>query len=1426
MARHVAQLFPHLRFRIWGFLAVVAIIASVLVVAPAPSGAQPAVDVVTTDTTITLSWEVEGQVSFFWWQPEIQRQEIVNVADAKSYTITGLTPGSKHVFSFFGALSGKIEVTAKAADTAAPPPDTAPPPPDTQQASEQSIAHCFSDSLVETVRGYYEANKNKPPTHGENWKRVLIAFGEVQDENLTPFTAAEARAGEQRWLGWRPVREAIECIETANPPPPPSPEISITSGADVTEGANASFTVTATPPPSAGLDVSVTVTQGGSFTTQTGTRTVTITTTGTASFTITTDDDSADEFDGSITATVDAGTGYTVSSSAGSAAVAVADNDPAAQPGQTNNQPTVSIADASSNEGDDVDFVVSVSPVQSSAIALDYHTADGTAIAHSDVDDYTAASGQVTIPAGSSSATITISTTEDSDIEIDDEFTVTISNPPAGVTISDDTATGTIRNDDTGTRGSAYRDNYKYIVLNLAQSSWLSVWEDGGEKTWKFHLNKKPPHAITVRPVVQGARNARSLDISPDYLVFTPSNWNQHQTISVLHLGDWGSHLGTAHVSLDFVEYPGFEAISDLSVKMYGVNRSNPITQRKPDPNLLMEGDPASSLTYQLKLGRIPRNPVTVSITNPDPGAVTVTPTSLVFNHENYDEFQDVTITPVADSDHDDEDVEITVTIPVPHPVDAQVTSRALTETFRVAVEEPPTPSVRVAPKSLTFDEGTTAKYDVWVRTDPGNGKSVIVTPTFTGSDVTVSPTTLTFTGGSTGNWQTRQRVTVTAAQDPDKDHENVTISHVISGDGNGYSAQSPSQSVAVDVLDDEAKVEIEFDRTVFKSDGNVVLDEGNTSGVDMRVRLTHDPGPAGGANGQVVITNFRSAGKELVVDPPTLTFTTGPTGNWNDWQTLTIKPPSGNEDDGNTRHDRHRIELQLGAAPYKLQNLPGYPDTTDDLVVRAINVFYFDDEIANDLHLEHTSLTLHEGGSAATYELALGGDAGGPVTVTITNPDPAKLTVSPTTVTFPYGGKGDWHTAEVTLTALQDADPLDETLQVVHDYNGYTNTQQTLTVNIDDDEELAMTLPASTVALDELSSTTYDVYLSTDPGDGRSVVITPVSGDTDRLTVSGPLTFTGGSSGNWNSAQTVTLNAPLDDNYVKDTVTITHTISGFAGVSAPSVTATIADAKPVYVTWTSDPAGEKIAPNSTLNLTEGTPGEVYVHFDPALLIEGKFKDDWFDRMAKGNEGLTVGDGGPTIYVRVPGSISSFFAARSAGENCDGRYPRPRSTNAKYCDTVPVKSDIDADTNDETRRMEFHVGSLPALSYAAPRRLTVKIEDTSISMQAWPSALFPIEDVAATQDVWVRLKQKPEPGVTVTIQPEIKSADSTKVSATPSSLTFDASDWDTFQKFTVTASSDVDTANEDISFKLKGTASDSKVVVLDAKIGVTVLDDD
>ena len=71
--------------------------------------------------------------------------------------------------------------------------------------------------VVKRVEGYYEANKHRADrNHGENWLRVLVAFGQYQERGIAPYSAAEARESAKVWRGWEEVALALEGLESAN----------------------------------------------------------------------------------------------------------------------------------------------------------------------------------------------------------------------------------------------------------------------------------------------------------------------------------------------------------------------------------------------------------------------------------------------------------------------------------------------------------------------------------------------------------------------------------------------------------------------------------------------------------------------------------------------------------------------------------------------------------------------------------------------------------------------------------------------------------------------------------------------------------------------------------------------------------------------------------------------------------------------------------------------------------------------------------------------------------------------------------------------------------------------------------------------------------------------------------------------------------
>ena len=81
-----------------------------------------------------------------------------------------------------------------------------------QQMAAKVAGYEVPQSLINKVRSYYEANKDKPQG-GKNWFRVLIAFGVETHDTWTAMTAAEVEPKVQNWSGWKPVYEALLKLE-------------------------------------------------------------------------------------------------------------------------------------------------------------------------------------------------------------------------------------------------------------------------------------------------------------------------------------------------------------------------------------------------------------------------------------------------------------------------------------------------------------------------------------------------------------------------------------------------------------------------------------------------------------------------------------------------------------------------------------------------------------------------------------------------------------------------------------------------------------------------------------------------------------------------------------------------------------------------------------------------------------------------------------------------------------------------------------------------------------------------------------------------------------------------------------------------------------------------------------------------------------
>ena len=459
-----------------------------------------------TDSSMTLSWS-QREVDHYlvYWAEAVENADVQFVqvdAGTLTHTLTGLKADTEYAVIVYSQDYDEVTPTAY---------------------QRTAAATCDTADAEQKARAAYDWHvNNNGPDEGLFW-RILNTLGagnmpakpaDVTVETVTAQYVEDYSDGKS-WGGWTPIVTALECVEgdgsAQQDATPATPEISIVSNGDITEGGNASFTLTANPAPAANLDVTVAVAQSGDYGVTPGSQTVSIPTTGSYTLTIPTVNDGLDEADGSVTATVSTGAGYTVSATAGSATVAVADDD--AAPPAT---PEISITAGSGiTEGGNATFTVTANPAPASALSV--------SVSVTQSGDYGVNTGSrtVTIPT-TGSYTLTVATVNDNVDEADGSVTATVSTG-AGYTVSTTAGSVTV----------AVADD---DVPEISITGGTGITE-GGNASFTLTANPAPTTALSV---------SVSVAQTGDYGVSTGS-----QTVSIPTTGSYTLTVATVNDALD-----------------------------------------------------------------------------------------------------------------------------------------------------------------------------------------------------------------------------------------------------------------------------------------------------------------------------------------------------------------------------------------------------------------------------------------------------------------------------------------------------------------------------------------------------------------------------------------------------------------------------------------------------------------------------------------------------------------------------------------------------------------------------------------------------------------------------------------------------------------------------------------------------------
>ena len=600
--------------------------------------------------------------------------------------------------------------------------------------------------------------------------------------------------------------------------------------------------------------------------------------------------------------------------------------------------------------------------------------------------------------------------------------------------------------------------------------------------------------------------------------------------------------------------------------------------------------------------------------------------------------------------------------------------------------------------------------------------------------------------------------MTVTAAEDDDGVTDaGVTLTHTVSGGGYG-STTVPDVEVSITENDTAGLV---------LSKTGLTVTEGDAAGSSYTVKLATRP------SGSVSVTISGHDGADLSLSGTTLssnqlTFTVD---DWNAAQTVTVK--AGHDDDG----------AADTAALTHTASGGDYAGITADLPVTVT-----DDDTAA-IVLSETGLTVTEGVAAgSTYTVKLVTQPTGDVTVTVSGHAGTDLSLSGTTLssnqlTFTTT---NWATAQtVTIKAGHDDDAVNDTATLTHTASGgdYASVSNTLPVTVTDDDTAAIVLIETglTVTEEDAAGSTYTVKLATQPSGSVSVTISGHAG-TDLTLDKTTLTFT---TGNWDTAQTVTVKAGQDDDGANDTATLTHTASGgdYASVS-----------NTLPVTVTDDDTAAIVLSETDLTVTEGdAAGSSY----------------------------TV-----KLATQPSGSVTVTISGHDGTDlSLDADQLTFTTTNWATAQTVtPIKAGQDDDAVNDTATLTHtasggdyaSITAHPAGDGHRRRQAAIVLSETDLTVT---------EGVAAGTSYTVKLATEPTGEVTVTVSGHA-GTDLTLsgTTVTNNQLTFTVDNWATAQTVTVKAGQDNDGANDTAT--LTHTASGGDYASITADLPVSITDDD
>ncbi|MBF2753660.1 MAG: hypothetical protein ISN29_00110, partial [Gammaproteobacteria bacterium AqS3] len=661
------------------------------------------------------------------------------------------------------------------------------------------------------------------------------------------------------------------------------------------------------------------------------------------------------------------------------------------------------------------------------------------------------------------------------------------------------------------------------IVLSTSS---LSISEEGSG-LFSVHLDERPAADVTVTLASDNTDVTLDTDSAQTgnqtTLTFTAISWAIPQTVTVSAAADTDSADDTAVIT---ASSPDISESQTLAVKVNDARRimvSPSVIEIREGDTFIRNNQLSAPITITLshqptsRFNVLLRDPADTPYLQVGPGGAGISQevfTGKLQGSDDYGVVIQLTTQSSLSAKQDDNDIQddlytVLITVEDTGLGDGGYGGVTGSLAIRVLDDDPIEPVITVPSPPISVTESGATTFPIKLAANPLRATSVTLSAN--NPDITVSPSTVSFTGG---NWNSDQTITLSAAQDADSLDETVTLTLT------GERVRTPvTRTVAL--IDDDIGYTLAPTSLAIQENGSGTFTVVMQSAPPLARTLT-----------------LASDNTDVSLDKTSLSFTPD---NWQTAQTVTVsaaEDPDGDDDTATISLSSNGVGV--ASLPVTVTDQVEYSLIVSDRTWQMTEQDAIDTagEIDATVRLSHRPSDdiglVFVNLSNDHANLSIGsGDAGSTLFFTADNWEtPQAFPWSSTPMTYPDDGNSDDESITLTLSAS---------------LGGYDGISTTVALTVYDDDVARPTLPGAPVQVVEGASATFSIGLSSDPGAGGQAVTlrlptdAGITLDTDANTAGNQtvLNFTGGAGGSWQRAQTVTVTAPQDADTSNETVRI-----------------------------------------------------------------------------------------------------------------------------------------------------------------------------------------------------------------------------------------------------------------------------------------------